>query len=223
MLADAAVTHIDEPEIVDEQTWYDLYLWLLPLVEIWVRDSQVSSWHGQQREIAEDIAHEAVMRAFKYHQRAQSGEMPPVGSLRALSRVIARNYFRDWRKKDWCLVRSTVGESEYCRYDSVHRTEDFADAAQIALDRLLLESIIVTVAQVVAKFPQGQKVALLTDLANMSALEEGPTRLERAFATVGVQLSDYRRSRLEDSSARSRDAALRSIAYKRLKLKLVSC
>lgn len=220
MLADATVTHIDEPEIVDEQTWYDLYLWLLPLVEIWVRDSQVSSWYGQQKEIAEDIAHEAVMRAFKYHQRAQSGEMPPIGSLKALSRVIARNYFRDWRKKDWCLVRPAVVDTEYSRYDSVYGTGEVADAAQIALDRLIMDSIIVTVAQVVARFPQGQKVALLTDLANMSALEEGPTRLEQAFTSVGVHLSDYRRSRLEDPYARGRDAALRSIAYKRLKQRL---
>ncbi len=217
MLADATVTHIDKPEIVDEQTWYDLYLWLLPLVEIWVRDSQVSSWYGQQKEIAEDIAHEAVMRVFKYHQRAQSGEMPPISSLKALSRVIARNYFRDWRKKDWCLVRPAVADTEYSRYDSVYGTGEVADAAQIALDRLIMDSIIVSVAQVVARFPQGQKVALLTDLANMSALEEGPTRLEQAFASVGVRLSDYRRSRLEDPSARGRDAALRSIAYKRLK------
>lgn len=215
MFADAAVTQIDEPEIVDEQTWYDLYVWLLPLVEMWVRDSQVSSWYGQHKEIAEDIAHEAVMRAFKYHQRSHRGEMPPIGSLRALSRVIARNYFRDWRKKDWCLVRPT--DTEYYKYDGTHTAGEIADAAQIALDRLILDSVIVTVAQAVVRFPPGQKVALLTDLANMTALEGGPTRLERAFSAVGVRLSDYKRPRLEDPSARGRDAALRSIAYKRLK------
>jgi DNA-directed RNA polymerase specialized sigma24 family protein len=219
MLADATVTHIDEPERVDEQTWYDLYLWLLPLVELWVRDAQVSSWYGQQKEIAEDIAHEAVMRAFKYHQRAQDGELPAIGSLKALSRVIARNYFRDWRKKDWCLVRPDVANGEHGRYEGINGMGEVVDAAQIALDQLIMDSIIVTIAQVVARFPQGQKVALLTDLANMSALEEGPTRLEQAFATVGIRLSDYRRPRLEDPAARSRDAALRSIAYKRLKYK----
>ncbi len=215
MFADVTVTQIDEPEIIDEQVWYDLYVWLLPLVEMWVRDSQVSSWYGQHKEIAEDIAHEAVMRSFKYHQRSDRGEMPPIGSLRALSRVIARNYFRDWRKKDWCLVRPT--DSEYYRYDSGYTAGEVTDAAQIALDRLILDSIIVTVAQAVVRFPPGQKVALLTDLANMIALEGGPTRLERAFSEVGVRLSDYKRPRPEDPSARGRDAALRSIAYKRLK------
>jgi DNA-directed RNA polymerase specialized sigma24 family protein len=217
MLTDVAVAHMDEPERVDEQTWYDLYIWLLPLVEIWVRDSRVLSWYGQHKEIAEDIAHEAVMRAFRYYQRSYRGEMPPIGSLKALSRVIARNYFRDWRKKDWCLVRPTLSDTEYRTYDSSGVAYEAADASQIALDRLILDSIIVTVAQVVARFPPGQKAALLADLANLSDLDGEPTRLERAFSDVGVQLSDYKRPRSEDPSARSRDAALRSIAYKRLK------
>jgi len=217
MLTDATVAHVDEPEIVDEQTWYDLYIWLFPLVEIWVRDSRVLSWYGQHKEIAEDIAHEAVMRAFRYYQRSYRGELPPIGSLKALSRVIARNHFRDWRKKDWCLVRPTLYDTEYRTYDSSSLTDEVADASQIALDRLILDSIIVTVAQVVARFPPGQKAALLTDLANLSDLDGESTRLERAFSDVGVRLSDYKRPRSEDPSARGRDAALRSIAYKRLK------
>ncbi len=217
MLTDATVVHKDELEMVDEQTWYDLYIWLFPLVEIWVRDSRVLSWYGQHKEIAEDIAHEAVMRAFRYYQRSSRGEMPPIGSLKALSRVIARNYFRDWRKKDWCLVRPTLSDSEYRTYDSSGITCEVADASQIALDRLILDSIIATVAQVVVRFPPGQKTALLTDLANLSDLDGEPTRLEQAFLNVGVQLSDYKRPRPEDPSIRGRDAALRSIAYKRLK------
>ena len=75
---------LDECTAADGQTWYDLYNWLLPLVEMWVRDSRVSSWYGQHREIAEDIAHEAY-RTFRYQQRADRGEMPPIGSLKALS------------------------------------------------------------------------------------------------------------------------------------------
>jgi DNA-directed RNA polymerase specialized sigma24 family protein len=211
-------TKLEECTAADGQTWYDLYNWLLPLVEMWVRDARVSSWYGQHREIAEDIAHEAVMRTFRYHQRADRGEMSPIGSLKALSRVIARNYFRDWRKKDWCLVRSSQDEGEVNPFEASLLAREVADAAQIALDHLMLDSIIATVAQVVANFPQGQKAALLTDLANMSDLDgTEPTRLEQAFSNVGVQLSDYRRPRSSDPAARGRDAALRSIAYKRLK------
>ena len=209
---------LDECTAADGQTWYDLYNWLLPLVEMWVRDSRVSSWYGQHREITEEIAHEAVMRTFRYQQRADRGEMPPIGSLKALSRVIARNYFRDWRKKDWCLVRSSQDEGDANPFEANLLAREVADAAQIALDHLMLDSILTTVAQVVATFPQGQKAALLTDLANMSDLDGAePTRLEQALSNVGVQLSDYRRPRSSDPAARGRDAALRSIAYKRLK------
>ncbi|HTI14086.1 MAG TPA: hypothetical protein VL461_05860 [Dictyobacter sp.] len=204
-------------EEVDEKTWSDLYNWLLPLVEMWVRDSRVSSWCGQHKEIAEDIVHEAVVRTFRYYVRSHRGEMPPIGSLKALSRVIARNYFRDWRKKDWCLVRPAQETNEDQVYESHIASQDVVDASEIALDHLMLDAIIVTVARVVARFPRGQKNALLTDLANITDADGEPTLLEQALSDVGVHLSDYRRPRSADPSERGRDAALRSIAYKRLK------
>jgi DNA-directed RNA polymerase specialized sigma24 family protein len=217
MSADLTSTHLNGSETQDEQCWYDLYHWLLPLVEIWVRDAHVSSWYGQYKEIAEDIAHEAVMRTFRYCVRADRGEMAPIGSLKALSRVIARNYFRDWRKKDWFLVRPVHNDNEQDPFEVNYRMGEGDDASQIALDHLMLDSIIVTVAHVVAKFPHGQKTALLTDLANMSDFDAEPTLLQQALSDVGLELSDYRRPRSEDPTIRGRDAALRSIAYKRLK------
>ncbi|HLG77075.1 MAG TPA: hypothetical protein VKX46_11720 [Ktedonobacteraceae bacterium] len=209
----AETTGVDRDER-DGQTWYDLYNWLLPLVEMWVRASGVASWDGQQREIAEDVTHEAVARTFRYQQRADRGEMPPIGSLKALCRVIARNYFRDWRKKDWCLVRPT---QEISLVDGVTAAGDTIDAAQVALDHLIMDSIIVTVAQVVAKFPRGQKTALLIDLANMSDATDEGSLLEKALLDVGLRLHDYKRPRSDDPTERGRFAALRSIAYKRLK------
>ena len=214
MLTVTTSANLSEDEAGDEQMWYDLYTWLLPLVEIWVRDAGVASWSGQHKEVSEDIAHEAVMRTFRYSQRARQGEMAPIGSIKALCRVIARNYFRDWRKKDWCLVRPTQDDG---LYDACFVPHDLVDPSQIALDHLLLDATICTIAQVVARFPQGQRVALLTDLANMSDFDGQPTRLEQALLAVGVRLSDYKRPRLADPCARGRDAALRSIAYKRLR------
>ncbi len=195
----------------DGQSWYDLYIWLLPVVEIWVRDSGVVSWYGQQREVAEDIALEAVMRTFRYSQRSRDGEMPPIGSLKALCRVIARNYFRDWRKKDWCLVRPEVSSP------SGMATHELVDPSQLALDHLLIDSLFVSIARALARFPQGQKAALLTDLANLSDGDDQSSRLEQAFASVGLRLSDYKCPRSDDPHERGRYAALRSIAYKRLK------
>ncbi len=204
----------------DGQTWYDLYTWLLPVVEMWVRDAGVASWRGQQHEVAEDIAHEAVTRTFSYEQRASRGEMPPIGSLRALARVIALNYLRDCRKKDRCLIRpEQESEAGSIIMMLLYSSED---AAQIALDRLLLDSIIVAVARAVATFPRAQKAALLTDLANITAETAGedqcsPTRLEQALSEQGLCLKNYRRTHFDTPTERTRYASLRSIAYKRLK------
>jgi hypothetical protein len=202
-----------ESAIGEEHDWYELYTWLFPLVEMWVRDSRVVSWQGQQREIAEDITHEAIIRTFRYNLRARLGELAPIGSLKALCRVIARNYFRDWRKKDWCLVHP---DEDGHLYTMIEHSE-YVDAAQIALEHLILDSVIVMVAEVVAKFPPGQKTALLTDLANISDSDETPTVLEQALLNVGLHLSDYKRPPSNDPAERGRYAALRSIAYKRLK------
>jgi DNA-directed RNA polymerase specialized sigma24 family protein len=213
MATTIAFADLAEQRVGEEYDWYELYTWLLPLVEMWVRDSRVTSWQGQQKEVAEDITHEAISRTFRYNQRAQRGEMPPIGSLKALCRVIARNYFRDWRKKDWYLVHPSEDAYVY----TISGSRDMVDAAQIALDHLILDSIIVAVAQVVVKFPQGQKMALLTDLANISDSDDAPTVLEQALLDVGLQLSDYKRPPSDDPAERGRYAALRCIAYKRLK------
>ena len=216
MLQDKLSVQSDACLFIDEQAWYDLYFWLLPLVEIWVRNARVSAWLGQYEEVAQDITLEAITRTFHYYQRSHSGTLPPIGSLHALCKVIARNYFRDLRKKDWYLVRPAQENNEYSLRD-IFSSANGVDASEIALDHLLLDAVMTMVAHVVVKFPPGQKTALLADLARLSDLEGGTTRLEQALADVGVKLSDYRRPQFTDPTARGRDAALRSIAYKRLK------
>jgi hypothetical protein len=202
--------------LIDEQAWYDLYFWLLPLVEMWVRTARVSAWSGQYEEVAQDITLEAITRTFRYYQRSHSGSLPPIGSLHALCKVIARNHFRDVRKKDWYLVRPTQDGNEASLHD-LFSPANGVDAAEIALDHLVLDAVMTMVASVVVKFPLGQRTALLADLARISDLDGENTCLEQALHDVGVKLSDYRRPPSTDPVARGRDAALRSIAYKRLK------
>jgi hypothetical protein len=216
MLQEKLAIEFDACALIDEQTWYDLYFWLLPLVEMWVRTARVSAWSGQYEEVAQDIALEALTRTFRYYQRSHSGTLPPIGSLHALCKVIARNYFRDVRKKDWYLVRPNQESSDYTFHDIFVSTNN-VDASEIALDHLILDAVMTMVARVVVKFPPGQKTALLADLARISDLDGEVSSLEQALSDVGVKLSDYRRPQSSDPAARGRDAALRSIAYKRLK------
>jgi DNA-directed RNA polymerase specialized sigma24 family protein len=219
MLTSNDSSSYDEPRQSDEQAWYDLFTWLLPLVQTWVYNSGVPSWYGQHKEIAEDIAQEAVMRIFVYNQRAVQGEVPPIVSLKALGRVVARNYFLDRQRKDRPLVRPTLNTRTYETYALTH---EFPDPSQIALDHLELAAVIVKAAQAVAKFPYRQKMAILTDLANASDFDEQPSPLEQALSAEGLQLRDYRRPHPADPKERSRHAALRCTAYKRLRNKMRS-
>jgi hypothetical protein len=200
---------------LDDQIWYDLYVWLLPLVEKWVRYANVVAWYGQQKEVSEDITQEAVLRTFHYNQRADHGEVRPIDSLKSLCKTIAQNYFRDRRKKDWNLVRPSQENSG--PEESYPHLESLEDPSQIAVDHLLLKNVITIAARLVVRFPPGQRAALLTDLALISDFGEQPTLLEQVLSEEGIHLRDYRQPLPDDPGAKNRHAALLSIAYKRLR------
>jgi len=201
---------------ISDQTWFDLYAWLLPIVEKWVYCANVATWQGQQRETSEDIAQEAVTRTFRYSQRAGRGEVPSIASLKSLTRTIAQNYFRDRRKKDWCLLPRPSYESAW----EVSRTEltrEQLDPSEIAVDQLILDATIADAARLLVKFPPRQRDVLLTDLANITNFDEQPTLLEQTLIEEGIQLRDYRHPLPSEPLARNRHAALLCIAYKRLR------
>ena len=197
-----------------EHVWHELSSWLFSLVHMWVCCSGIRSWRGQYREIAEEIVQESIMRTFRYTQRAERGEVPAVVSLKSLSKVIAQNHFRDRCKKDARLIHTAQDDllQEQALLDREER-----DPSQIACDLLISHAALLVAAQMVAKFPRRQRLALLTDLANTNALAENPALLEQAFSEVGVQLRDYHRPLPDAQSERSKHSALLCIAYKRLR------
>ncbi|MBV9711184.1 MAG: hypothetical protein JO011_09760 [Ktedonobacteraceae bacterium] len=201
----------------DEQIWNDLFTWLLAVVEKWVSYADVSCWRGQQKEVSEDITQEALLRTFRYTQRASRGEVQPVVSLKSLSKVIAQNYFRDRRRKDQYLVRPFQNDDS----DQLPFTTcDMVDPAQIALDHLIFCTAIVMAARAVARFPRQQRAALLMDLANMSDFDAPPTLLEQSLSTEGIRLHDYKCPLPAEPALRGRYAAHLCIAYKRLRKKV---
>lgn len=207
----------------DEAAWHDLYTWLFPRVEKWVRNASVNAWYGQQREVSEDITQEAVLRTFRYCQRAVHGEVRPIDSLKSLGKTIAQNYFRDRRKKDWNLVRpaqeseNTEGFLEVSSPLERSAPSQVVDPSQVAVDRVMLTTVISMAARILVKFPPGQRAALLTDLANITDFGEYPTLLEQALAEAGVELKAYQHPLPTEPGEKNRHAALLSIAYKRLR------
>lgn len=198
----------------NDQQWSELYIWLLPLALGWVWNADVPLWQGQQQDIAEEIAQEAVLRTFHYHQRAEKGEVRPIATLKPFSRTIAHNYFRDLRRKDRRVTRLS---SPSLQGTTTTKSGSLVDPSQIAIEHLILQSVLITAARAIPKLPPRQRQALLKDLAGAAVFDEHPEVLEQALAENGIQLCDYYKRSSCSPVERKQDAALRYLAYKRLK------
>jgi DNA-directed RNA polymerase specialized sigma24 family protein len=191
------------------QQWLELYTWLLPLAKRWVWNANVPLWQGQQQDIAEDIVQEAVARTFTYHQLGRTGKVPSITMLKPFSRKVAHNYFYDRRRKDSRVVR--LSDLQPTSGDVLY------DPGHIAIEHLVLRSTIHMVVRLIVTLPPRQKEVVLKDLASAASPEGNAGMLEQALAEHDIQLFYYRGQLSSDLAERKRDAALRYVAYKRLK------
>jgi DNA-directed RNA polymerase specialized sigma24 family protein len=200
---------------VNDRVWSELYGTLKPYILSWVYSSGVSSWHGQEHDIADDILQEAIIRTLKYMRLAESGKGLPIHSMTCFGRTVAHNHFRDLRRREMRLIRPNTQEGQ----DEVLLLShgDDIDPSEVALDSLMRISVLMTVARVIVGFPVKQRTALLVDLANHTDLSDEDNQMCRAFAAVNVDLRDYCRVLPGDPQERSRHAASLSMAYKRLR------
>jgi DNA-directed RNA polymerase specialized sigma24 family protein len=206
----------EEPPKCDlrsDTTWQKLYLLLRPLVKRWVYSSRVSSWKGQEDDMVEDILQESLLRIFRYAQRAELGEVPPIDSLDRISIVIAHNYCKDMRRKDQRLIRLSPDERISGKH--VDRSEQL-DGSEIALENLFREWLYVKLTQGVVRFPDKQRRALLVDIANLMHFDEKPTPLQKAFLNQKIRLQDYQQPLPVNSVERTRHSSLLSLALKRV-------
>ncbi|GCF08275.1 hypothetical protein [Dictyobacter arantiisoli] len=208
------VVQTNDRQTVSDRVWGELYKTLRPYILGWVYSSGVTSWHGQELDIADDILQEAVIRTMKYTRLAESGGGLPIHSMTCFGRTVAHNHFRDLRRRELRLIRPSSQDGEF---SYLLANGDDVDPSEVALDSLMRISVLMTLARIIIDFPAKQRTALLIDLANHSDLsgESGP--LQTAFAAVGIDLREYLRSLSNDPLERSRHAASLSMAYKRLR------
>ncbi len=83
-------------------------------------------------------------------------------------------------------------------------------------ERTYQESLFLTIAHEVARFPVKQRRALLIDLANCMLFDASPTPLQKAFLREGIQLKAYQELLPKDPLKCSRHAALLTYAYQRV-------
>ncbi|HTI14089.1 MAG TPA: hypothetical protein VL461_05875 [Dictyobacter sp.] len=208
------ITQTSKKRTENEYVWSELYCALRPYILGWVYSSGVSSWHGQENDVADDILQEAIIRTLKYTRLAENGDVLPIHSVTCFGRTVAHNHFRDLRRRELRLLRPMSPDGDvsllFCEGEEV-------DPSEVALERLMLTSLLMGVARIIAEFPLKQRTALLIDLANHANPDDEQRHLESAFAAVGISLSEYRRALPADPLERSRHAASLSMAYKRLK------
>lgn len=195
---------------ISEKSWEESYSQLHAQARRLVHQLKVAHWQGQEEDVAWDIVQESMRKALEYARKAEKGEGEVVQSLPALLSIIARNYGRDLRRREWRLSK-----------EATNIPQGFVDSeasfSEVATENVYHERLFRSLAHEIALFPLKQRQALLADLAGRMAFEKKPSTLQAAFQAEGIRLEEYRSSRPTDERERNRNAALLAHAYKRLK------
>ena len=196
-----------------EILWADLYLLLRPLVKHWVFTAHIPSWLGQQEDIVEDIVQEAIFKLLNYARRAEKGEVAPVKDIERLAITIARNYFRDLKRKDRRLDRYEM----YDRTSLEHVVKSASvDPSEIALEHVYQAWLFFKLADFVVTIAPKQQTALLRDLAQRMYFLQELTLLQKAFTDKGMDLKRYQNWKGANKRECSQHSASLSISYKKI-------
>jgi DNA-directed RNA polymerase specialized sigma24 family protein len=199
----------------NEQLWSHLYIALGPTIRGWVYSSHIPSWRGQEQDLAEDILQETVVRTFCYAQQAEQEEAKEIRHITRFGRTIAYHHFVDLRRKALnltCLETVDGPEREASAPQMIHD-----DPAEEVIESLSLASLFEAAGTIIANLPRGQRTALLVDLAKQVDLLEKESPLQSAFAQTGIKLQDYLQYLPHTQQERTRQTALLSVAYRRLR------
>jgi hypothetical protein len=203
-------------QLFSEEDWGNLYLILKPCVAHWVSTSYVPLWTRQRESIIEDLVQETLLKTVAYARRAASGLVRIIDSLENISVTIAYHCFVDLRRRDLHVLPLIQDYPESVEYEVTWLDEDLSEQA---IDNVHRELLFIQAARWIVTFPDKQRTALLTDLANRMYFDPfQPTPLQEALASVGIDMRDYNKPLPFDKQARARHAAHLSLAYKRLAL-----
>ena len=198
-----------------DQDWENLYPLLHARVARWVCTSRIPLWAHQCRNaIVEDIVQEALLKTFVYAQRAARGEVRLIDSLEKISAATAYHCYVDALRRDRNMVPLIQDAQEPIEYAI---TNVDVDPSELAIDNIHYELIFIQAARWIVNFPDKQRTALLTDLANRMFFDPfQATPLQKALASVGIDMRDYNKPLSYDKKARAKHAAHLSLALKRL-------
>lgn len=201
-------------DLTSESTWIDL----IPALGSTARSLaysyayQVSSWQGQEEDLAQDIVQETARRMIERARKAERGEAEPVHSRKMIT-ITAQNYCKDLRRRDQRLLRAPANGSDLGDAAPDGSQPRFFDAICEHIDQ---EQLLAQVAREIVGFPEKQRTALLTDLANRMSFDSQPTALQKAFREAGIELEPYKRSLPDDRRERNQHMSLLNYALRRV-------
>lgn len=203
----------EEQKQDNDETWKKLYSLLLPKAKVWAYNSGILIWRGQENDVAWDIVLTSVARTFEYTKQATERGIV-ILSLEYLSIKIATNYYRDLKRRERRLQHFSQedGSSPYEHLLLDH----LRDPSEEASDKVYEEWLLAHAAKTISFFSKKLRAAILIDLANRMHFSSEPTALQQAFLAMGIHLREYQKAESTDPRERSRQAALRSLAYKRM-------
>jgi DNA-directed RNA polymerase specialized sigma24 family protein len=201
----------DNNDLSNNETWDKLYPKLRSRVRYLVYSYALPSWKGQEEDIIEDVVQETARRLIVRIRKAEHGEASPIQSIEHLMMSIAQHYCTDLWRRDRRVSRMLPTDS----FEEIN--QDVSDSPfESGTERAYQERLFTLAAQEIAKFPDKQRTALLTDLANRMCFDIHPTPLQKAFLAAGVQLQQYCQTPSASPLERSRHLSLLSYAYKRV-------
>lgn len=193
--------------------WHNTSCLVNRLVTKWVYSAKIATWLSQRDDIVADIVQDAMVRSLWRIQRGMTGELPPVRSVQSLCIRIAHNCFIDKIRSDRRLLPILANEPE----QGQNRAVEEENLSEVAAENVFTASLFEVIVAEVINFPRKLRTALFIDLASRMSFKGEPTALQLAFIQAGVALHEYRRQVPSDPVARSRHAALVSLAYKRIR------
>ncbi len=199
----------------NDQEWCMLNKTLLVYIKNCLYTYHVIHWLGAEPEIASDVLQETYLRVLRF-TRSNEERGSSIDNFEAFCKTTAKRYILDMYRKDKRFVGSLDDLTFFATSSSISISED---PAELAIEDITLYSSMLTFSQIVKRFPEMQKTALLIDLARKTNFDdESPSPLERAMDAVGISLRMYNRALPHDPILRSRHTALVCLAYKRLRL-----
>lgn len=206
-----------------EEIWEKIYLTIRPLAQHLTRIASIPSWRGQESDIAEDITQETMRRLINQVRKVEQKAAPPIDSLEQMAKMIARNYYRDLRRRERRIEHlpfdSDSSEDRLSHVDVIDpfiETSQSPDPAVLVAEEDSKEELFQVLAQEIVHFPLKQRTALLTDLASHMLFDTTPTALEKAFLAVGITLRDYQQLLPSTPEEHNRYTSLLAHAYKRI-------